>query len=90
MREDYEIYSFSAIRPKFFFLDARAIFPLGLFLLHWSILTFAIALVSILILLILDRFGLPVNVALLYLRSFLAGTIRPALETSLIRRRCQY
>jgi hypothetical protein len=63
---------------------------LGLFLLHWSILTFAIALVSILILLILDRFGLPVNVALLYLRSFLAGTIRPALETSLIRRRCQY
>jgi intracellular multiplication protein IcmT len=78
------------VRPKLFFLDARLAFPLGLWLLHWSWWTFALAAASFLIFLVLELMGVPPDAALLAARARLVGPVRPATEVSVLRRRCRY
>ena len=63
----------SARPPRFFFIDARAAFPLLLFLLHIQVWTGAIALVSMLFFTVIERYGFTVPVFLRWFRSFLAG-----------------
>ncbi|MDR1165830.1 MAG: IcmT/TraK family protein [Deltaproteobacteria bacterium] len=87
MRDQNANWAFSALTPRFFFLDARAVFPLGLFLLRFSKFTLALALVSSLVFYLLERRRLPFNVAGLYLRLKLCGDYRPAVETSVLRAR---
>ena len=48
----------TGIAPKIFILDARAIFPLALWLFHWSYWTAAIAAVGVLILYMVQRTGM--------------------------------
>lgn len=48
----------TGIAPKIFILDARAIFPLALWLFHWSYWTAAIAGVGVLILYMVQRTGM--------------------------------
>jgi intracellular multiplication protein IcmT len=70
-----------------FKLDARAVFPLGLWLLHWSWWTLWVALSALAILTALDWAGLPPEVAAARLRAVLAGRIRPAADVAAMRRR---
>jgi len=68
----------SARNPRFFIMDAAAIFPLVLFLLHISLWTFVLAIISMFFLMVLERFQFTIPVFMRWLRSFLAGNQRIA------------
>ncbi|WP_291447907.1 IcmT/TraK family protein [Desulfovibrio sp.] len=48
----------TGIAPKIFILDARAIFPLALWLFHWAYWTAGIAVAGMLILYLVQRTGM--------------------------------
>jgi hypothetical protein len=81
---------YTALTPRFFSVDARAIFPLGLWFLHWSKLTFTVALISIIALVVLERLHMPLQVCVLYLRVLLVGSVRPAHDTFTFRVRSRF
>ncbi|MDR1079653.1 MAG: IcmT/TraK family protein [Deltaproteobacteria bacterium] len=81
-------WSYTAARPRLFVFDARLVYPLGLWLLHWSWATFAVAAVSAAVFLVLERLGIPLDTALLMARARLVGPVRPAVELSVLRGRC--
>lgn len=63
----------SARTPMFFFVDARATFPLLFFLVHIRLWTFITALIFILFFAFIARFGFSVVVFLRMIRTTLAG-----------------
>jgi intracellular multiplication protein IcmT len=92
MREAGPIpWAFSAKRPRLWILDARAVFPIGLCLIHWSLWTFFAAGAAVAVLALLERAGLPPGTALLRLRSVcLWGPYRPSGSLYRLRRRSRY
>jgi intracellular multiplication protein IcmT len=68
----------SARSARFFMVDARAAFPLFLFLMHIRIWTGVLVLVSAVFFAIIEHYGFTVPVFLRWLRSFLAGNIKSA------------
>jgi intracellular multiplication protein IcmT len=88
--EPYVPWSLTAQTPRFFGLDARAVFPLGLWLLHWSTLTLSILLISLGTLIILGRMGMPLDAFPFYLRARLVGPLRPAADVMVFRRRSRF
>lgn len=68
----------SARGPRFFMVDAKAAFPLLLFLVHIRMWTFIIAIISIIFFAVLERFNFTVPVFIRWVRSQLAGKIRVA------------
>lgn len=69
----------SALPAKFFFIDAKAAFPLLLFLIHIKLWTFIVATVFIAFFTILNRYGYTINVFLRIIRSSLAGPRKMAI-----------
>lgn len=69
----------SARTAKFFFVDAKAAFPILLFLMHIKIWTFVIALVIMTFFTVLNRFGYTIDVFLRIFRSMLAGPRKAAI-----------
>lgn len=63
----------SARTPKFFIFDAKAAFPLLLFLLHIRLWTFALAVVAWLFFTYLNYHGFSLEVFIRWLRTTLAG-----------------
>ncbi len=63
----------SARATRFFLIDARAAFPLLLFLLHIRLWSFMLALVATIFFAALERYGFTLNVFLRWLRAFFAG-----------------
>lgn len=68
----------SARSARFFMVDARAAFPLFLFLMHIRIWTGLLVLISAVFFAIIEHYGFTVPVFLRWLRSFLAGNIKSA------------
>lgn len=68
----------SARSPRFFLVDARAAFPVFIFLLHIRIWTGVLVLVSAVFFSILEHYGFTVPVFLRWIRLFLAGNIKSA------------
>jgi intracellular multiplication protein IcmT len=68
----------SARSARFFMVDARAAFPLFLFLMHIRIWTGMLVLVSAIFFAIIEHYGFTVPVFLRWLRTFLAGSIKSA------------
>nr|WP_028378011.1 type IVB secretion system protein IcmT [Legionella pneumophila] len=68
----------SARSARFFVVDARAAFPIFLFLMHIRVWTGVLVLVSAIFFGIIEYYGFTVPVFLRWLRSFLAGSIRSA------------
>ena len=68
----------SARSARFFMVDARAAFPLFLFLMHIRIWTGILVLVSAVFFAIIEHYGFTVPVFLRWIRSFLAGSIKSA------------
>lgn len=66
----------SARTARFFIVDARAAFPLFLFLMHIRVWTGIVVLVSIVFFGIVEHYGFTIPVFLRFLRSFLAGPIK--------------
>jgi len=63
----------SAREPRLFFIDAKAVFPMLLFLMHIRWWTFIVATMVVLFFTTLNRFGFSMVVFLRWLRSVLAG-----------------
>lgn len=63
----------SARPARFFLVDARAAFPLVLFILHIKIWTFVVAIIAMIFFALLERWGFTIPVFLRWTRSFLAG-----------------
>ena len=80
----------SALRPRFWRLDAKAVFPLLVWLLHWSWWTLGVALVGIMVLAAMDWTGLPPEACLARIRCRLLGDLRPIHEPGLLRRRAHW
>ncbi|MDR3135682.1 MAG: IcmT/TraK family protein [Deltaproteobacteria bacterium] len=83
-------WAYSALRPRLWKLDARAVFPLLAWLLHWSWWTLGVALAGVLILAIMDWTGLPPETCLGRARCFLLGDLRPLIEPGILRRRAHW
>ncbi|MFI4918681.1 MAG: IcmT/TraK family protein [Legionellales bacterium] len=66
----------SARSPRFFMVDARAAFPIFLFLMHIRIWTGMLVLVSAVFFAIIEHYGFTVPVFLRWIRAFLAGSVR--------------
>ena len=66
----------SARTPRFFFMDAKAAFPLILFLLHMTMVTFLIAIGFVIFFSVLERFKFTVPIFLRWVKSQLSGTER--------------
>lgn len=64
----------SARSPRFFLVDARAAFPVFLFLMHIKYWTATLALVTILFFGVLERFGFTLPIFWRWLRCFIAGS----------------
>jgi hypothetical protein len=83
-------WAWTAKKAQFFFLDARVVFPLGIWLLRWAWLTLFLAFFSILALALLERRGLGLNAALSILKVKLIGPERETLDPRRFRERCRY
>ncbi len=66
----------SARSARFFMVDAKAAFPIFLFLMHISLWTGSIVIVSALFFGILEHYGFTVPVFLRWLRLFFAGPVK--------------
>ena len=66
----------SARSARFFVVDARAAFPIFLFLMHIRIWTAVLVLVSAVFFGIIEHYGFTVPVFLRTVRSFLAGNLK--------------
>jgi len=64
----------SARPAKFFIIDAKAAFPVLLFLLHIRMWTFIIAVLATLFFTMINRFGYSVEVFLRHFRGFISGS----------------
>lgn len=69
----------SARNPRFFIIDARAAFPLLLFLLHVRWWTFTLAIIVMLFFGLLERYGFSLTVFLRWVRFTLAGSRKIAI-----------
>ena len=69
----------SARPAKFFFVDAKAAFPLLVFLVHIKLWTFLIALVLMTFFAILNHFGYSIEVFSRIARAYLAGPRKVAI-----------
>ena len=68
----------SSRTPRFFFMDAKAAFPLILFLLHMTLVTFLIAIAFVIFFSVLERFKFTVPIFLRWVKSQLSGSERLA------------
>ena len=68
----------AARNPRFFIVDALAVLPLVLFILHIRLSTFLTALVFIAFFMVLERFKFTVPVFFRWVRATLAGPLRTA------------
>lgn len=66
----------SARNARFFMVDARAAFPIFIFLMHIRVWTAILVLVSAVFFGIIEHYGFTVPVFLRWLRSFAAGPHR--------------
>ena len=66
----------SARYARFLMVDARAAFPIFIFLIHIRIWTGVAALVSIVFFAFVEHYGFTIPVFLRWFRSFLAGRVK--------------
>ena len=69
----------SARNPRFFLVDARAAFPLLLFVLHVRLWSFLLALGTMAFFGLLERYGFSLTVFLRWMRNVLAGSRKVAI-----------
>jgi intracellular multiplication protein IcmT len=69
----------SARPARFFIVDAKAAFPILLFLMHIRLWTFIVAVVAMLFFTMLNKFGYSIEVFLRILRSFFGGNRKVAI-----------
>ncbi|MDR1577822.1 MAG: IcmT/TraK family protein [Deltaproteobacteria bacterium] len=83
-------WAWTAKTARLLVIDARAVFPLGLWLLHWAWWTLGLALFSIVALALLERAGLSLRVLWPLARAKMIGAEREVTNTSRFRERCRF
>ncbi len=73
------MWRYTALPVKVAILDARACFPLLVFVLYWSWMTAYIAIVGVVFFTVISWFGLTVPAVVRVGRRLLVGAVRPAL-----------
>lgn len=68
----------SARSARFFMVDAKAAFPLILFILHIKLWTFLFGIITMTFFAMLERFGFSMEIFGRVVRGFLAGPEKPA------------
>lgn len=68
----------SARSPRFFLIDARAAFPIFIFLLHIKLWTGLTVVISAVFFTIIEHYGFTVPVFFRVLRNFFAGPVKSA------------
>ena len=66
----------SSRNARFFMVDARAAFPIFIFLMHIRVWTGALVIVSAVFFGIIEHYGFTVPVFLRWIRNFLAGPVK--------------
>ncbi|PCI40080.1 MAG: hypothetical protein COB50_00255 [Thiotrichales bacterium] len=79
MTEPYVHWRDSARQPKFFWIDARALLPVMVCLLHVRMWTVTIATVVVVVLAILSYFKFSIVISWRILRNFISGNKKPRL-----------
>lgn len=79
----------TARSPRIFFLDARALVPLFIFLFHMRFWTFCVAAVGITFFAILEQLGFGIDVLFRLVRVKLIGNYRPSSNPAPWRKRCR-
>lgn len=69
----------SARPARFFIVDAKAAFPIFLFLVHIAVWTLVVAVIAMLFFTTINRFGYSVEVFLRIFRGFFAGKRKTAI-----------
>jgi intracellular multiplication protein IcmT len=81
----------TGLAPKIFILDARAVFPIGLWLFHWSWWTFVAALGGMAALYLVQRTGMSIPACLRALRvACMGGRRETRCNETQWRRRCRW
>lgn len=81
----------TALPPKIFVLDARAIFPLALWIFHWAWWTFYVALGAIVLLFLVQRTGMTPMGCVRSIRLMIIGRRRETrIDESRWRTRCRW
>ena len=81
----------TGLAPKIFILDARAVFPLALWLFHWSWWTAGIALTCIVLLYLVQRTGMSPMACVRAIRVALLGKRRETRSNEQQwRKRCRW
>lgn len=81
----------TGLAPKLFIVDARAIYPLALWLFHWSWWTAGIAFLGIIVLYLVQRTGMTPLACFRTLRVALMGKRRETRSTEVQwRKRCRW
>jgi intracellular multiplication protein IcmT len=81
----------TGIAPKIFILDARAVFPLALWLFHWAWWTAGIAVTAMLVLYLVQRTGMSPLACCRALRvAFLGGRRETRNNETQWRKRCRW
>jgi intracellular multiplication protein IcmT len=68
----------SARSARFFMMDARAVFPFVLFLMHIKWWTFWVAVVGMLFFIAIEKYGFTVPIFLRWLRTSMVGAHKPS------------
>lgn len=79
----------TARTPRFFFLDARTLVPIFIFLMHMRLWTLAVAVISIALFTVLERLGYDLNVLFRVVRTRMIDKHRPINSANMWRRRCR-
>ena len=81
----------TALSPKIFILDARAVFPLALWLFHWAYWTACVAVAGIVILYLVQRTGMTPLACFRALRVTFMGRRRETTQNEVQwRQRCRW
>jgi intracellular multiplication protein IcmT len=80
----------TGLSPQFFVVDARILFPLFVFFMHISKITFYIALSGILVFWIMGRFGWTPQVLFRSILRFLARPYHPRIDKTVFYRRSRW
>lgn len=77
----------TARTPQILGMDARAVFPVVIFSLHFSMMTFIIAIIGVAFFYILSRYGYTPIIFIRILRLKVTGPYRPVADPAIWRRR---
>ena len=81
----------TALTPKIFILDARAVFPVALWLFHWAYWTACVAGIAIVILYLVQRTGMTPLACVRALRVAFMGRRRETTQNEVQwRQRCRW